>query len=607
MHRFLVCLLAVALAVAGTFLASPANAWEFGLKGSATFEYEMIGQTGRHGFFGPYDYDSTGGNNYSSNFWPGLTAPGQVFGPGAVGVTSSSDVRWQTQYAEFIPHFQINPAVDLEGCYYIGGWYDPLLALQRLTTGSTTYPASQTTAINTLGEIQYLNGIANVHDSQAVVKESAGAHQSMSPGYWNWFRLRAQLPWGVFTVGKRATAFGMGLIYDGYTSDSTSVSLAAPYGPFTIGWSIYPSRRSDHGAMYSPIQDDGSNTRPYQFTYALNYADGPLQTGFQVSHTNRWDGAERVAYLAPTTVGSTTVGTTNSPAGSRERTDFEVNSFLKYNNGRFFFNAEFDYYWRKQLVYPTIAQKNANNLAQIYNNFEALVYGTEFGMLCGPTKLSFLMMNATDDDRRAVSGQTDVFTGGNYYSLSGENGNTFTVCRPYAYLMGFTYGGGVLNGYDFTSGIGHLKGRWTAGTLYGARLDYAVAANLNVFVSGAKGVQWNKSYGWGYIGLNQSYSTVSWATKKAASTNGARRSPAIPNDDLGWEVGTGFDWKLLEGLVLKAQYSYWQPGDWFKWACVSRTNPLWKTPTTDLTWWGTTPDRAIDAIYGVNVLVVGEF
>jgi hypothetical protein len=575
-----ILLLAVAVSLLVPLLAAPAAAWEFKLKGTVTYEFEMIGQSGRAGFFGPYDVDrSAGAHNYSSNFWPGLQPPGQAFAPSAnaangLGVTSSSDARWTTQYAEFFPKIVLNKAVDVEGSYYVGAWSDPLIA----------------------------PGVGNIWDSEAVVKESAGAHTTMSPGYWNWLRLRAQMPIGIFTIGKRATAFGMGLVYDGYTSDSTSVSLMAPYGPLAIGLSFYPGRRSNHGNTFSPVQDDGSNIRRYQFAWAVNYSNGPLKCGFQVSHVNRWRPAERLAYVDP----STGLGNVNNAQlSSRERTDLETLAFLKYNNGRFFFNAEFDRYWRKQLQYPTAGQKAAP--PQIYNDVEALVYGTEFGAMCGPAKLSFLFVNASDDDRRAVSGGTDVFKSNNYYAISGEYGNPFTVCRPYTYLMGFHYGGGVANGYDFVSGIGNLRGRWTAGTLYAARLDYAVASNLNLFFTGAKGVQWNKSYGWGYIGLNNANSTVNFGRRRAGNGNGALRSPAIPDDDLGWEFGTGFDWKLLEGFTLSLQYSYWQPGNWFKYACVSRTNPLWKTPTADTALWGTSPDRGIDAIYGLNVLIVGDF
>jgi hypothetical protein len=568
-----VLLLAVAVSIVVPLLAAPAGAWEFSLRGTATYEYEMVGQSGTAGFFGPYNNDaSAGAHNYSSNFWPGLQPPGQAFGPALLGVTSSSDTRWTTQYAEFFPKFTINKAVDIEGGYWIGSFFDPLVT-----------PASATDPIRP--------GVADVWNSEAVVKESAGAHTAISPGYWNWLRLRAQLPIGVFTIGKRATAFGMGLVYDGYTSDSTSVALQAPFGPLAIGLSFYPGRRSNHGDTFTPVQDDGSNIRIYQFVWGANYSNGPLQCGFQVGHVNRWRPAERNAATLP--------------SSSRERTDLETDAFLKYNNGRFFFNAEIDRYWRKQLQYPTLATKALP--PQIYNDVEALVYGVETGAYCGPAKLSFLFVNATDADRRAVSGGTDVFKAGNFYNISGEYGNTYTVCRPYSYLMAYHYGGAVVDGYDFVSGIGTLRGRWTAGTLYGARLDYAVASNLNLFFTAAKGVQWNKSYGWGYIGLNNANATINYATRRASNANGALRSPAIPDDDLGWEFGTGFDWKLLEGFLLKFQYSYWQPGDWFKFACISRTNPLWKTPTADTVSWGTNPDRGIDAIYGLNVMVEGQF
>jgi hypothetical protein len=580
MNRNRVWLLAAVLALV---IAVPAGAWEFSLKGTGTYEYEMIGQTGRNGFFGPYDVDaSAGAHNFSTNFWPGFQPPGQVVGPVSVGVTSSSDARWMTQYAEFFPEFKINQAVSFKGSYYIGAWQDPLVA----------------------------PGVANVYDSELVVKESAGSHTSMSPGYWNWFYLGASLPIGNFSIGKRQSRFGMGLIYDGYTAASESVSLSAPYGPLTIGLSFYPARRDNHGATFSPVKDDGSNIRAYNITWGATYSDGPLQTGFAISHVDRWRPAERVASVLPTS--------------SRSRQDLEANGFLKYNNGRFFFNAEIDWYWRKQLEYPTQANQAAGTPPQIYNDTEALVYGTEFGAICGPSKVSFLFVNASDADRRAVSGSTDIFKSGNYYALSGEMGNTFTVCRPYSYLMAFHYGGGIGNGYDLTTGIGHLRGRWTSGALYAARLDYAVAANLNVFFTGAKGIQWNKSFGWGYVGLEQANATVRWATRRVSNANGALRSPAIPDDDLGWELGAGFDWKLLEGLLLNFQYSYWQPGNWWKYACVSRTNPSWKegvfagaaagtapigvvTGITDTTLWGTNPNRAIDAIFGVNVMVVGEF
>ncbi|MHB8204440.1 MAG: hypothetical protein ACYDHG_12145 [Desulfomonilaceae bacterium] len=45
--------------------------------------------------------------------------------------------------------------------------------------------------------------------------------------------------------------------------------------------------------------------------------------------------------------------------------------------------------------------------------------------------------------------------------------------------------------------------------------------------------------------------------------NGAAGSPNIPDRSLGWEVTTGVDWQLLDGLAIGFIAAYWQPGKWF--------------------------------------------
>ena len=47
----------------------------------------------------------------------------------------------------------------------------------------------------------------------------------------------------------------------------------------------------------------------------------------------------------------------------------------------------------------------------------------------------------------------------------------------------------------------------------------------------------------------------------------------IPNDDLGVELYAGFDWELLDGFRFRMDLAYWQPGEWFKHACVSALAP----------------------------------
>jgi hypothetical protein len=77
-------------------------------------------------------------------------------------------------------------------------------------------------------------------------------------------------------------------------------------------------------------------------------------------------------------------------------------------------------------------------------------------------------------------------------------------------------------------------------------------------------------------------------------------APNILERSLGYEIGAGFDWKLLEGMSLHGSFAYWQPGDWFKFACVDRTQPGWDIPLAANNY-GINPDRSIDPIFGTYI------
>jgi hypothetical protein len=62
--------------------------------------------------------------------------------------------------------------------------------------------------------------------------------------------MTAELPWGIVTLGKRKSVFGMGMYYNGEeTRSSESLSLTAPYGPLRFGISFYP-----HGRFSPPFR-----------------------------------------------------------------------------------------------------------------------------------------------------------------------------------------------------------------------------------------------------------------------------------------------------------------------------------------------------------------
>jgi hypothetical protein len=181
--------------------------------------------------------------------------------------------------------------------------------------------------------------------------------------------------------------------------------------------------------------------------------------------------------------------------------------------------------------------------------------------------------------------------------------------RPYSLLLSYDYGSG--NGsVTYSSNHGFM----TDASSFGARLDYAVAANLNLYGSFFYAKRVSQAYGWGWIRPDPSTSPTSPAMQFAFRFDRQGRllvafdsgAPNILETDLGYEIGAGFDWKLLEGFALRGNFAFWQPGDWFKFACVDRTQPGWDAPSAANNF-GINPDRAIDPIFGTYISMEMSF
>jgi hypothetical protein len=156
------------------------------------------------------------------------------------------------------------------------------------------------------------------------------------------------------------------------------------------------------------------------------------------------------------------------------------------------------------------------------------------------------------------------------------------------------------------SGNGYLRDA----SALAARLDYAVAANLNVYGSLFYANRTSNGYSWGCIGPNAG-ATAGPFTHAAngnldLNLNRYPASPNIPDTALGYEVDTGFDWKLLEHWVLGVVVGYWQPGKWFSYACIDRSVVGWHDGST-ATNFGTAPDKVIDAVIGGAFNLTFEF
>jgi hypothetical protein len=129
-------------------------------------------------------------------------------------------------------------------------------------------------------------------------------------------------------------------------------------------------------------------------------------------------------------------------------------------------------------------------------------------------------------------------------------------------------------------------------------------------------------WGWGFIRPVATTASADGNVQPGALVltrdNTRTGAPSIPDTNLGWEIDSGFDWKLLEGLVINATFAYWQPGNWYKFACVDKSVPNWATVTggavpalgggnTNPALWGINPARSIDAIWGLELIVRADF
>ena len=274
-------------------------------------------------------------------------------------------------------------------------------------------------------------------------------------------------------------------------------------------------------------------------------------------------------------------------------------AYLKYNNGRFYFNAEGAWvYWNDRWK----SDPNAVIGSPRTHYTEQWRYMVEMGAMCGPAKVSLLNAWTPGPDRRAgilIDRQPAAFVW--HRTFDRMHGN-FDVFRPYSYLFSYNYGGG-LGAYDLT-GYGYLRDAF----VLAARLDYAVAANLNLFGTFFYANRTSNGYSWGCIGPNAGIGAFGLAPDANININLNRyaASPNIPDTSLGYEIDLGFDWKLLESLTGGLLVGYWQPGKWFNYACIDRSVPAWHTGVPG-NFFGTRPDRTLDPIVGGNFYVKMDF
>ena len=323
----------------------------------------------------------------------------------------------------------------------------------------------------------------------------------------------------------------------------------------------------------------------------MTYSNGPLHAGILGNYGTFHIGPE--APLNPPLI-----------AGRPVAQDSEYSHgsiFAKYMNGRFFFNAEAAWlYWTDRYSDPTgLLFLNGISTTRYVDQWRYMV---ELGCVCGPAKTSVLFAVTPGPDRRNgafIGKQPAAFI---WHHTFDDSLSSFNLFRPYAYIFSYDYGSG-LHGYNL-SGDGFVRDA----SVLAARLDYASAANLNVFGSFAWAERTSNGYSWGCIGPNAGAGAFPAPVDGNIDLNFNRypASPNIPDRGLGYEIDAGFSWKLLEKWQIGMVFGYWQPGKWFNYACIDRSVPAWHTGNAG-NLFGTRPDRSLNGIIGGEFSSTFEF
>lgn len=413
------------------------------------------------------------------------------------------------------------------------------------------------------------------------------------------FKFAFHLPWGIFAFDTKNFPLGTGATFAENTREE-SIYMLVPYGPLSFRFYLFPSEPPRlTGGLGAAGANPAGAVLARDFSGWATAADGEtkserflgLVTQYQAANLDLGIGLfNRKFHLNRGYAGARF----QDNAGVVQEIvflNFAEESYLgliwaKWSNGRHFFNAEYAFLDSESLVtdiapVPGFAFPTTN---PFWPKFETISYHffAEGGCLVGPAKLSLMYARSSGNVLTGDEGRL-AFLGAYFANLFRPNPSQWYVpfqinyqaLEPYNYLMFHTYGGGnnTFN-LDGTGEMGDAEA-------LAARLDYAVAANLNLFGSflWARRLEKHGHYagqfgtfddikGDGTQGNAFAFPARTWKT-----ANGKGASPFVDDDFIGWEANVGLEWKLLEGLTATARYAYWQPGGWFDQAYMAVTGP----------------------------------
>lgn len=570
-HTWKVMISAILLILA---LSPAAVAWELNVEGEFAYEYRYVTQAGGNGFFGAHDRNNLyiAGSSQQTAANQNAYVGHQIGSPLVTGLDAATLI----QDFDVDTEIQFNKAIRFRGHYHLGAYGDPEASDYR-------------------------------------VDSAPGTNIAMSDGQWTLWWLTAQTPWGIIVTGKRPAAWGMGLHWNGDGGDFTSEGtvLIAPYGPFRIGFGFRPARPGNFDSVqYVNYEDDKTTLRNWNLGAFVTYRCGTMDLGLKHTYIYWHEGPEGDGQVPHTQY-------------TRDRWHRTFDVYAKYWNGRFFLNAEvlgrFHHYtWQGDSTAVDWTDGRGSRFAPQYVNH--VRYAVEGGVYLGPAMLSILYAHLPGPDRR----QGVLIKDQPYWNSRSAMG----VFIPYTYLIGFNYGSGLgdgsnIQGWENNWGGGFDRngdGTINAANIIAARVDYSVAANLNLYTTFMWAEREGHGYGWGFIepggdGVPIQFNDEGRRTRRWNALGGAEANtnirnaravqvPNIPDTALGWEITAGFDWQLLENYGTSLRVAYWQPGKWFNYACVDKSLGAAALAAFP---WGVNPNRTIDPIVSVTATLAADF
>ncbi len=570
-----------------TIGVAPAFAWEFDMKGQFEWRFRYFGRAnGYQDLFGDMRFQDNPQNSRGAiigfsglNMWRGFNG-GTVAAPNQMNTSfngsqlrivrggfsnADSDAFAHDQRMTFSPTLRVNKAIEFI--------INMDLASVRQKYNHRDY--------QTNGPL----------DRWYQDRTSANAFDTAMIPSINQYKLKVALPYGTLSLGAKDFMVGTGAQW-GYNSRGSALVFLIPYGPFVITPQLWLARRPDGYGAFSPYGTsagpgantvnnyDGGEHANVFFSPLLDYYNGPFTFGCgYVQNIHHFNNANLPAMRSANIQGIGTAGGipgANGPATppanagrtvfyNNVRTQFnfwaedwaEIEYLLwaKYNNGRVFANAEYDW-GERDFYYPGGAPQVSN---EYYLAF------AEAGVMCGPAKLAF-MFASSGGSALNNNNPTKNYTGNCINNITTDN---------YNYLLFHNYGGG--NDAPWASLVNFTQdevGQLQDAVALAARLDYAVAANLNIWGSYLWATRAEQN-GWlagsknadGVLLAPSAWGPAEAQAWKAAAMPGAGpasgMNPYVDDNFLGWEAGCGIGWKLLENMTFAGRYAYWQPGPWF--------------------------------------------